>query len=135
MEGNIGTIKQVMGPVVDLEFEPGKLPAILSAVKLTNPAINDIKDNLTVEVAQHLGENTVRCVAMDTTDGLARGMSGRDTGGPITMPVGRETLGRIEAFLIRRALDGHDGRRAATARTLGITREGLHKKMKRLRID
>ncbi len=95
MEGNIGTIKQVMGPVVDLEFEPGKLPAILSAVKLTNPAINDIEDNLTVEVAQHLGENTVRCVAMDTTDGLARGMSGRDTGGPITMPVGRETLGRI----------------------------------------
>jgi F-type H+-transporting ATPase subunit beta len=95
MEGNIGTIKQVTGPVVDLEFEPGKLPAILSAVKLSNPFISDEEGNLTVEVALHLGENTVRCVAMDTTDGLARGMKGTDTGGPISMPVGRETLGRI----------------------------------------
>jgi F-type H+/Na+-transporting ATPase subunit beta len=62
---------------------------------LSNPAINDKKNNLTVEVAQHLGERTVRAVAMDTTDGLVRGMQVTNTGSPITMPVGREVLGRI----------------------------------------
>ena len=95
MEGTTGTLKQVMGPVVDIEFPPGKLPSILSAVKLSNSFISEESENLTVEVALHLGENTVRCIAMDTTDGLARGASARDTGGPISMPVGRQTLGRI----------------------------------------
>src|SRR5579863_8865644 len=90
-----GKIVQVIGPVVDVEFEPGKLPKILSALKLTNPGISAAKDNLTLEVAQHLGESTVRAVAMDTTDGLVRGMPVRDTGAPIAMPVGPECLGRI----------------------------------------
>ncbi|HEY6459242.1 MAG TPA: F0F1 ATP synthase subunit beta [Polyangiaceae bacterium] len=90
-----GKVVQVIGPVVDVEFPDGKLPKILSALKLTNPGISSTKDNLTLEVAQHLGENTVRAVAMDTTDGLVRGMGVRDTGSPIMMPVGPECLGRI----------------------------------------
>jgi F-type H+/Na+-transporting ATPase subunit beta len=90
-----GKITQVIGPVVDVEFADGKLPRILNALKVTNPSINDAKDNLTLEVAQHLGENTVRAVAMETTDGLVRGMAARDTGAPIAMPVGPECLGRI----------------------------------------
>jgi F-type H+/Na+-transporting ATPase subunit beta len=94
-EASYGVIKQVMGPVVDVEFPPGKLPTMLTALKLTNPTINDQDDNLTVEVALHMGENMVRCIAMDTTDGLVRGQKARDTGGPIAMPVGPEVLGRI----------------------------------------
>jgi F-type H+/Na+-transporting ATPase subunit beta len=90
-----GKIVQVMGPVVDVEFPDGKLPAIYNALKLSNKEINDIPDNLTLEVAQHLGENVVRTIAMDTTDGLARGVPVRDTGNQITTPVGREVLGRI----------------------------------------
>src|SRR3984957_4595215 len=90
-----GKVLQVIGPVVDVEFAGGNLPKILSALKLTNPGISSAKDNLTLEVAQHLGENTVRAVAMDTTDGLVRGMPVRDTGDPIMMPVGPECLGRI----------------------------------------
>ena len=75
-----GKIVQVIGPVVDVEFDGGKLPKILNALKVTNPAINSAKDNLTLEVAQHLGENMVRAIAMDSTDGLRRGMDVRDTG-------------------------------------------------------
>jgi F-type H+-transporting ATPase subunit beta len=90
-----GKVVQVIGPVVDVEFPDGKLPKILNALKLTNPGISNAKDNLTLEVAQHLGESTVRAVAMDTTDGLVRGMLVRDTGAPIAMPVGPECLGRI----------------------------------------
>jgi F-type H+-transporting ATPase subunit beta len=90
-----GKVVQVIGPVVDVEFADGKLPKILNALKVSNPGISTAKDNLTLEVAQHLGENTVRAVAMDTTDGLVRGMSARDTGAPIAMPVGPECLGRI----------------------------------------
>jgi F-type H+-transporting ATPase subunit beta len=90
-----GTIVQVMGPVVDVEFPPGNLPESLTALTTSNPAINDKEDNLVVEVALHLGENTVRCIAMDTTDGLRRGQPVKNTGAPITIPVGPETLGRI----------------------------------------
>ena len=93
--GSKGKVVQVIGPVVDVEFEAGKLPKILNALKLTNPGISNAKENLTLEVAQHLGENTVRAVAMDTSDGLVRGMEVRDTGAPIAMPVGPECLGRI----------------------------------------
>ena len=89
-----GMVQQVIGPVIDVAFE-GKLPAIQTALTITNPAIDDRKDNLVVEVAQHIGENTVRCIAMDGTDGLVRGMEVTDTGNPITMPVGPEVLGRI----------------------------------------
>jgi F-type H+-transporting ATPase subunit beta len=90
-----GKVTQVIGPVVDVEFPPGALPEIFTALLLTNPSINDKADNLTVEVAQHLGENTARCIAMDSTDGLVRAQPVKNTGGPITMPVGKEVLGRI----------------------------------------
>jgi F-type H+-transporting ATPase subunit beta len=90
-----GKVVQVMGPVVDVEFPEGKIPAIYNALKLTNKAINDQADNLVLEVAQHLGENVVRTIAMDSTDGLSRGVSVKDTGAQISMPVGREVLGRI----------------------------------------
>ncbi|MCA9503622.1 MAG: F0F1 ATP synthase subunit beta [Myxococcales bacterium] len=90
-----GKIVQVMGPVVDVEFESGDLPEILTALKTTNAAINDQPDNLVIEVALHLGEKTVRTIAMDTTDGLRRGQAVTNTGSPIMIPVGPETLGRI----------------------------------------
>ena len=90
-----GKILQVTGPVVDVEFEPGALPEIYTALRVTNAGIDDRADNLVLEVAQHLGENTVRCVAMDTTDGLVRGQDARNTGQGIHIPVGPETLGRI----------------------------------------
>ncbi len=92
---NKGKITQVIGPVVDVEFEPGKLPEIFHAVKLTNPSLGDGELNLVCEVAQHLGENTVRTIAMDSTDGLVRGQDVVDTGAQIMMPVGPKTLGRI----------------------------------------
>ena len=94
-EQNFGKITQVIGPVVDVAFEPGKLPNILTALLVTNPTINDEADNLVIEVAQHLGDNVVRCVAMDTSDGLVRGMKAKDTGSPIMVPVGEAALGRI----------------------------------------
>jgi F-type H+-transporting ATPase subunit beta len=90
-----GKIVQVMGPVVDVEFPEGQLPAIYNALTLTNQEIDSQKDNLILEVAQHLGENVVRTIAMDTTDGLSRGLPVKDTGGQITTPVGSEVLGRI----------------------------------------
>jgi F-type H+-transporting ATPase subunit beta len=90
-----GRVTQVIGPVVDVEFADGSLPPIFNALKLTNPAISDKSDNLIVEVAQHLGEKTVRCVAMDATEGLTRGIEVTDTGEGITVPVGPATLGRI----------------------------------------
>jgi F-type H+-transporting ATPase subunit beta len=95
MGENIGKITQVMGPVVDVEFEQGKLPTILTALLISNPTISDEPDNLVVEVAQHLGDNIVRTIAMDVTDGLTRGMPVKDTGNPIMMPVGEAVLGRV----------------------------------------
>ena len=92
---NTGKVVQVIGPVVDVAFEEGHLPYILNAITITNPAINDSENNLIVEVSQHLGDNVVRCIAMDITDGLVRGMTATDTGVPISVPVGRECLGRI----------------------------------------
>ncbi|MBW1693289.1 MAG: F0F1 ATP synthase subunit beta [Deltaproteobacteria bacterium] len=95
MGENIGKITQVLGPVVDVEFEQGKLPTIYTSLLISNPAINDEPDNLVIEVAQHLGDNVVRTIAMDVTDGLVRGMPVKDTGKPILMPVGEAGLGRI----------------------------------------
>ncbi|NJM90945.1 MAG: F0F1 ATP synthase subunit beta [Myxococcales bacterium] len=92
---SMGRVVQVIGPVVDVAFDSAELPEILTALLLTNPSIDKREDNLTVEVAQHLGEHTVRCVAMDNTDGLIRGQSVKNTGAPISVPVGREVLGRI----------------------------------------
>ncbi len=90
-----GRITQIIGPVVDVEFPPGAVPAIYSALKVTNKTISDAGWNLVLEVAQHLGENTVRAIAMDSTDGLRRGQDVLATPNPIMMPVGPETLGRI----------------------------------------
>jgi F-type H+-transporting ATPase subunit beta len=90
-----GKVKQVIGPVVDVEFAPGHVPNILSALTLGNPRIDDREDNLVLEVAQHLGENTVRTIAMDATEGLRRGQLVKNTGRPISVPVGRPVLGRI----------------------------------------
>ncbi len=92
---NVGKITQVMGAVVDVEFENSSLPPIYNALQVTNPTISDKEWNLILEVAQHLGEGTVRCIAMDSAEGLVRGMSVRDTGDVITVPVGEATLGRI----------------------------------------
>src|SRR6188508_1856358 len=91
----VGRVTQVIGPVVDVAFPPGKLPSLLNALTLSNPNISDASDNLVLEVAQHLGESIVRTIAMDTTEGLVRGGIVRDTGSPISMPVGPATLGRI----------------------------------------
>src|ERR1700733_6671017 len=85
-----GRIVQVIGPVVDVEFSGGNLPEINTALRISNPSISDKVGNLVVEVAQHLGERSVRCISMDTTDGLVRGMVVTNTGSPIMMPVGRE---------------------------------------------
>jgi F-type H+-transporting ATPase subunit beta len=92
---NVGKITQVMGGVVDVEFEDSALPPIYNALRVTNPTISDQEWNLILEVAQHLGENTVRCIAMDSTEGLVRGTPAQDTGNVITVPVGEVTLGRI----------------------------------------
>ena len=105
MAENIGKITQVLGAVIDVEFEPGNLPKILTALTITNPNISDVEDNLVVEVAQHLGDNVVRCIGMDITDGLQRGMLVKDTGSPIMMPVGKASLGRI-LNVVGRPVDG-----------------------------
>ena len=90
-----GKVSQVMGAVVDVEFPAGSLPPIYTALKVSNEFISKEKWNLTLEVAQHLGDNAVRTIAMDTTDGLIRGAEVQNTGGEIMMPVGPATLGRV----------------------------------------
>ncbi len=87
-EDRKGKVTQVIGPVVDVEFPPGKLPKILNALTVSNPNISSEKNNLVLEVAQHLGESVVRTVAMDASEGLVRGAEVVDTGHPIMMPVG-----------------------------------------------
>ena len=90
MNNNIGRITQIMGPVLDIRFPDGQLPSLLNAIEITNG------DALVVaEVAQHIGDNMVRCIAMSSTDGLQRGMEGRDTGAAISVPVGEQCLGRV----------------------------------------
>lgn len=92
MAENIGKVVQVIGPTVDCEFPSDSLPNILNAIKIKNP---DAGSDLTVEVALHIGDNIVRCVALASTDGLVRGMKAVDTGAPISVPVGEKALGRI----------------------------------------
>ena len=94
MAENFGLIKQVLGAVVDVKFDEN-IPAIYNALLVTNPAISDQANNLTLEVAQHLGDNTCRCIAMDSTEGLKRGMKVIDSNDGITVPVGKSVLGRI----------------------------------------
>lgn len=102
---NEGKVLQVIGPIVDVEFAEGELPEILTGIYITNPTIDDTEDNLVVEVAQHLGDNVVRCIAMSGTDGLVRGMKAKNTGKPIQMPVGDPTLGRV-LNVVGRPVDG-----------------------------
>jgi len=115
--GNKGKITQVIGPVVDVEFPAGKLPRILNALTLTNPSIDGEKDNLVLEVAQHLGEGVVRAIAMDATEGLVRGAEVTDTGNAIQMPVGKEVLGRI-LNVIGKPVDGGGPVNAKQARSI-----------------
>ena len=93
---NVGKVVQIIGNVVDIEFLAGQLPAIFNAIRIRDEdGLSTEKIDITVEVQQHLGENRVRSVAMEPTDGMVRGMKAFDTGGPISVPVGRETLGRV----------------------------------------
>ena len=89
-EQNMGTVVQIIGPVLDIKFAADALPKLLNAITIDNHG-----RIITVEVAQHIGQDTVRCIAMESTDGLVRGMKAVDTGGPITVPVGDKNLGRI----------------------------------------
>jgi len=93
--GKIGRVVQVIGPVVDVEFDDDHLPAIYNALRIANPGAGDGGSDLICEVEQHLGENRVRTVSMGATDGLVRGARAEDTGGPIKVPVGKATLGRV----------------------------------------
>ena len=102
---NMGTITQVIGNVVDVEFPEGQLPLIYTALLVSNPGISDEEDNLVLEVAQHLGDRVVRTIAMDMTDGLVRGMPIKNTGEPIMMPVGEAGLGRV-LNVVGRPVDG-----------------------------
>jgi F-type H+/Na+-transporting ATPase subunit beta len=102
---NIGKIVQIIGNVVDVEFEEGKLPPLMTALLVSNPGLDDQEDNLVLEIAQHLGDNVVRTIAMDLTDGLVRGMPCKDTGNPIMMPAGKAVLGRI-LNVVGRPVDG-----------------------------
>lgn len=90
-----GTIVQVIGPVIDVEFQNEQLPEIFNALRVFDKSSNNTEFDITAEVEQHLGENRVRAIAMEPTEGLVRGMKAYDTGAPISVPVGRETLGRV----------------------------------------
>ena len=103
---NEGNIVQVIGPVVDVEFPEGKIPDVLNALEIVrNSPETGNEDVLICEVQQHLGEDRVRSVAMDSTDGLVRGMKVTDTGGPISIPVGPEVLGRLMS-ITGKGIDG-----------------------------
>jgi len=98
----VGKVLQVVGPVVDVQFSSGELPEIYNAVKIEDP---EKGIDIVIEVAQHLGNDVVRCVAMASTDGLVRGMKAMDTGSPIKVPVGKGCLGRL-FDLMGNTLDG-----------------------------
>ena len=100
-----GKIVQVIGPVVDVEFEPGQLPEIMDALYVSNKGISDEPDNLVIEVALHMGDNVCRCISMDQTDGLMRGQEVKQTNAPIEIPVGAASLGRI-MNVVGRPVDG-----------------------------
>jgi F-type H+-transporting ATPase subunit beta len=95
MKMNKGRVVSIMGPVVDIEFERGQLPEIFNAIKIAQSLSDGRNIDLTLEVSNHLGDNLVRCIAMSSTDGLVRGIDAIDQGGPISVPVGEATLGRV----------------------------------------
>ena len=94
-ETRTGKIVQILGPVIDVRFDSGELPEIYTALTVSNPSISDKENNLVLEIVQHIGDDTVRTIAMDSTEGLMRGIPVTDTGTQISVPVGEETLGRI----------------------------------------
>ena len=100
-----GKVKQVLGPVVDVEFDANSMPAIYTALRVTNKSISDKENNLVLEVAQHLGDGVVRTISMDSTDGLSRGAEVTGTGAPIQMPIGADVYGRL-FNVIGDAIDG-----------------------------
>ena len=102
---NQGEIVQVIGPVVDVDFSGGGLPSILNALRIPRKSVDGVDEDLICEVQQHLGESRVRAVAMDTTDGLVRGMQAFDMGSPITVPVGPNSLGRL-INVVGKTIDG-----------------------------
>jgi F-type H+-transporting ATPase subunit beta len=110
---NEGKVVQIIGPVVDIDFSGGKLPEILNAIRIPRKTVEGVDEDLIVEVQQHLGEDRVRTVSMDSTDGLTRGMTAYDTSAPITVPVGPAVLGR----LINVLGSGIDGLPAIEAKT------------------
>jgi F-type H+-transporting ATPase subunit beta len=116
---NEGTIVQVIGPVVDIDFSDGTPPTILNAIKVPRTNIEGVKEELILEVQQHLGENRVRTIAMDSTDGLVRGMKAIDTGSPISIPVGPNTLGRL-INVIGNGIDG-------LGEIKGVTKYPIHR--------
>ena len=87
---NIGKVVQIIGPIIDIKFSNNNLPQLLNAIEINNNG-----QRIVAEVAQHIGEDVVRCISMHSTDGLVRGLEAIDTGAPISVPVGRETLGRV----------------------------------------
>ncbi len=96
MAENIGHVIQISGPAVDVQFDEGKLPLIYTAVRVVSDGFDTPQPiNVVLEIQQHLGEGRVRCVAMEPTEGMVRGMKAIDMGGPISVPVGRGTLGRV----------------------------------------
>jgi F-type H+-transporting ATPase subunit beta len=105
MSENKGKIIQIIGPVIDIEFEEGQLPKIYNAVRIPRVSTEGVQEDLIVEVQQHLGEDRVRAVAMDSTDGLTRGLDAFDTGEPIMVPVGPTTLGRL-INVVGKGIDG-----------------------------
>ena len=90
-----GKVTRVIGPVVDVSFPTDSVPAILNSLKISNPSVSDKEWNLTLEVAQHLGEGVIRAIAMDATDGLVRGMAVKNTGTKIQVPVGPQVSAEL----------------------------------------
>ena len=124
MNNNIGTIAQIIGPVVDIRFSPGNLPAIYNAIRIQDPKNGT---TLIVEVAQHVGNDAVRCVALASTDGLVRGMKAEDTGKPIEVPVGKAVLGRI-FNLLGEAIDEKGATKATESRPIHRSAPSFHER-------
>ena len=112
---NIGKVVQIIGPVVDCEFDENSLPTIYNCVIIEGEAAGN-RIRVSTEVQQHLGENRVRCVSMQPTEGMVRGMKAIDTGQPISVPVGRETLGRVLNVIGSPSMNSANSRRRSTTR-------------------
>ena len=122
---NNGHIVQVIGPVVDVEFPNGHIPPVLNAIEIPRTTTEGKEDVLICEVQQHLGQDRVRSIAMDSTDGLVRGMTVVDTGAPISVPVGPEVLGRLKNVLLKHAAVTPNASELATSNEVIVGRRAL----------